>query len=107
MKIDLRCPVEVRKCELTLFDRGLPRAYIQLFNLANAAVSSIEGVAHWLGNDGSEVEIRPFSVETPRAYALDLFAVHYEANRHRVPEFRCELSAFHDLCLPLFCVPRG
>ena len=39
--------------------------------------------------------------------ALDLFAVHYEANRHRVPEFRCELSAFHDLCLPLFCVPRG
>ena len=27
--------------------------------------------------------------------ALDLFAVHYEANRHRVPEFRCELSAFH------------
>ena len=48
MKIDLRCPVEVRKCELTLFDRGLPRAYIQLFNLANAAVSSIEGVAHWL-----------------------------------------------------------
>ena len=39
--------------------------------------------------------------------ALDLFAVHHEANRHRVPEFRCELSAFHDLCLPLFCVPRG
>ena len=75
MKIDLRCPVEVRKCELTLFDRGLPRAYIQLFNLANAAVSSIEGVAHWLGNDGSEVEIRPFSVETPRAYARSAFSI--------------------------------
>lgn len=88
MKIDLRCPVEVRKCELTLFDRGLPRAYIQLFNLANAAVSSIEGVAHWLGNDGSEVEIRPFSVETPRAYALQrifhcLIASGSNGSRHR------------------------
>ena len=32
--------------------------------------------------------------------ALDLFTVHYEANRHRVSKFRCELSAFHDEYLP-------
>lgn len=75
MKIDLRCPVEVRKWEVTLFDRGLPRAYIQLFNLTNAPLSTIEGLAHWLGNDGTEVETRPFSTETPRAYARSAFSL--------------------------------
>ena len=39
--------------------------------------------------------------------ALDLFAVHHEANRHRVPEFRCELSAFHVFYLRGIFLPRG
>ena len=37
--------------------------------------------------------------------ALDLFAVHHEANRHCVPELGCEFSAFHDFYLrTLFCL---
>ena len=42
--------------------------------------------------------VRNFDVLIP----LDLLAVLVEANRYGVPQFGCQLSAFHDLYLQMF-----
>ena len=75
MKIDLHCPVEVRKWDIAVFDRGLPRAYIHLFNLSHLPILSLEGQAHWSNAAGEEIEALPFSLEASRAYARSEFTI--------------------------------
>lgn len=74
MKIDLSCPVEVRTVEITVFDRGLPRAYVHLFNLAKSTVCAVEGLAHWQNESGEE-EVLSFAASGMRVSARSNFTI--------------------------------
>lgn len=73
MRIDLTCPVELRRCQLP--SEQYPVCEMQIFNLSDKTVSSIQVCFLCFDGDGEQYARRVERLQTENAVSRQMFSL--------------------------------